>query len=292
MSTLDNRDRLDSICEAARVRRRVFGAVFPVAFAFAGCGELLSLDAYRVDSGTPDAPPEISSAAAATANQPPVGTTTSPTPASSAPPLDAGLRVLSVPSDAGGVAPPPPLPDAMVQPNDQDAGPAAEESETPPVPVDVGLAVQYRPLNAQPRDNVIANALKIIDRCASSPIPLCALALRYYFTNEHAELCPGSCKIDSFYSGLQPSGATTLAVRTYRAASDSGSAYLEVRFPCTGIYLEPGDSAEVHQQFHTEPYQNFDETDDYSFRIWPGEYADWDHVTLHLDDTLVWGRQP
>ena len=53
-----------------------------------------------------------------------------------------------------------------------------------------------------------------------------------------------------------------------------------------------GDSVEVQQQFHTEPYADFDETNDYSFRLFPTSYADTDSVTLYHDGKLVWGTPP
>jgi hypothetical protein len=191
-------------------------------------------------------------------------------------------------------------------PNDTDAGeaPAPDKADagTPAAdsgtiqdlsPTDIGLAVQYYPLNTSPFDNVVSPAIKIINRSAGKDISLCSLRARYYFTNEHPEDCPKNCTIDGFYSGLQPSGMSTPAERSYHAAGpDSPSAYLEIGFPCSPITLGEGESVEVQQQFHTEPYRDFDETDDYSFRPFPTSYTDSDFVTLYHDGQLVWGLPP
>lgn len=186
------------------------------------------------------------------------------------------------------------MPDASaVETLDEDAGPSERG------PVDIGLVVQYHALNVQPRDGVVSPALKIVNRASEQSIPLCALELRYYFTNEHAELCPQDCTIDTFYSGLQPSGEATAANRSYHAAANSdGDAYLQITFPCGGgavalaLALAKGESVETQQQFHTTQYRELDEADDYSYRPSPSAFADWDHVTLYRDGVLVWGTAP
>ena len=183
------------------------------------------------------------------------------------------------------------------QPN-TDAGQPAADSGAPheEVATDIGLVAQYFPLNNQPFDSVVSPAIKILNRSSSEAISLCSLRARYYFSNEHPDACPQDCKVDGFYSGLQPSGMTTTAERSFHDASDASadnpSAYIEISFPCSRTALGQGESVEVQQQFHTDPYRDFDETNDYSFRAVPSSYADWDRVTLYHEGKLVWGKPP
>jgi ABC-type branched-subunit amino acid transport system substrate-binding protein len=187
--------------------------------------------------------------------------------------------------DDAGVAPSGPA-DAGIPSEPEPAAP------TNPQPTDIGLTVQYYPLDTDPRDNVVSPALKIVNR-AGMPVPLCSLTLRYYFENEHAARCPRDCVLDSFYSGLQPSGRMIEARRAYHMPEPMQSqAYIEITFPCSPQRLAMGESIELLQQFHIEPYLDFDETNDYSFRAGPTTFADWDRVTLHQDGTLVWGLPP
>jgi hypothetical protein len=159
--------------------------------------------------------------------------------------------------------------------------------------MDIGLAVRYRPLNTTPSDSVISFALQIVNRSASDPVKLSSLTLRYYFDNEHSELCPSQCVVEGFYAGIQPAGMAISAKRESDASADNRAhAYIDVTFPGSPIALGVGESVEVQQQFHTEPYRPLDESNDYSFRAKPDSLQDWDHVTLRRDGVLVWGVPP
>jgi mannan endo-1,4-beta-mannosidase len=170
-----------------------------------------------------------------------------------------------------------------------DAGAAAEPERA----MDVGLVVRYRALNTDPSDSVISFALQVVNRSASAPVPLSQLTLRYYFANEHPEVCPKECVVEGFYAGIQPAGQAISARRTHGADPDDPMrAYVEITFPGSSIALGVGESVEVQQQFHTEPYRPLDERNDYSFRRVPDSLQEWDHVTLRQDGVLVWGVLP
>jgi cellulose 1,4-beta-cellobiosidase len=49
---------------------------------------------------------------------------------------------------------------------------------------------------------------------------------------------------------------------------------------------------EVQLQFHTTPYRQLDESDDYSFDPSKLQPSDSRKVTLYRDDVLVWGTPP
>jgi hypothetical protein len=181
---------------------------------------------------------------------------------------------------------------------DLDAGPGSAPTEPPadPVPpepptaVDIGLVAQYRAVDDDPRDDVISPALRVTNRSASDGIPLASLRVRYYFTNEHADLCPEDCVAEVDWAGIQPAGDAIRARSRYVAEGDMS--YLEVSFPLTAPTLALSEDVEVHQQFHTTPYKDFDESDDYSFERRRATFADSQKITVYQDETLVWGIPP
>lgn len=176
-----------------------------------------------------------------------------------------------------------------------DGGDAASSPLTP-----LGITAQYKAGNTAPNDNVISPFVQVSNRSSGEPLKLEAIELRYYLTNEHAEMCPDHCMIEGFYAGIHPSGQGATAQRRYvaldrTAAGASENAYLSITFaamPGGTTLLQPGESVEVQQNFHTSPYQDFDESNDYSFAPDFGDYRDHDKLTVYYDGRLVWGTPP
>jgi len=219
---------------------------------------------------------------AAAASGGPGSGVTSPAPAADAGQnADAGTS----PPDAGQSTP--------------DAGTASPDPTTPPTRQDIGVTAQYQANNAAPADNVIGPFFQITNATGTGSIPLESLKLRYYFTNEHGELCPDSCRVEGYYAGIHPTGQGVVAQRKYvsgsvtkSGAGSTDNAYLEITFEPGSAALEPGQSVEVQQYFHTNPYLEFDESDDYSFDGTFATFKDQPKVAVFQGDALVWGNPP
>lgn len=194
----------------------------------------------------------------------------------------AGTRAGAAPTDTAGQT-------ASSPANTPDAG-MEQDKPTGPLTADSGLVAQYYAVDRDPHNTTISPGLRILN-LGSQPVGLASLELRYYFTNEHAELCPRSCMVDGAYAGLVPSGAPTTAQRRY-VQQQGARAYLSVRFPESSERLAHGEAVEVQQQIHTEPFLALDETDDYSFDAAHTSFAGWNRVTVYRDDALVWGEPP
>lgn len=171
---------------------------------------------------------------------------------------------------------------------------------TPTTRKDIGITAQYQANNAAPADNVIGPFLQLTNATGKSSVPLESLEIRYYFTNEHGELCPDSCRVEGYYAGIHPTGQGVTANREYVSAgvakSGAGAgatdnAYLKITF-APGPFLEPGQSVEVQQYFHTNPYLEFDESDDYSFDPTFATFKDQPKVVVLQGDAIVWGDPP
>jgi hypothetical protein len=170
---------------------------------------------------------------------------------------------------------------------------------TPPLRKDIGITAQYQANNAAPNDNVIGPFLQITNATGTSSVPLESLKVRYYFTNEHAELCPENCRTEGYYAGIHPTGQGAVASRKYvprgvvkSGAGEKDDAYLEIAFEPGAPQLEPGQSVEVQQYFHTNPYLELDESDDYSFDGTFATFKDQPKITVFQGDALVWGEPP
>ena len=161
----------------------------------------------------------------------------------------------------------------------------------------MGISAQYKAGNSAPRDNVIAPFVQVSNAADAKAVALKSLELRYYLTNEHAEMCPDHCMVEGFYAGVHPSGQGVTAQRRYVAlnriqAGAAENAYLSITFAPDSALLQPGESVEIQQNFHTSPYQDFDESDDYSFAPDFSDYRDHDKLCVYYDGRLVWGSPP
>ncbi len=173
--------------------------------------------------------------------------------------------------------------------------PAKEPELEPPASgagtVELGIVAEYQANNDAPSDNVIGPYFKLTNATGTAPVALEQITIRYYFSNEHSAMCPAGCIIEGYYAGIQPTGAAVQATRRYvQAARDS--AYLEIGFEPGSPSLMPGQSVEVQQQFHTSPYEIFDESNDYSFAADAKSFTQSAKITVHHDGALAWGTPP
>src|SRR5205814_2308294 len=69
--------------------------------------------------------------------------------------------------------------------------------------------------------------------------------------------------------------------------------YLEVHFTAgAGSIAAGGQSGEIQNRFAKNDWTNYTQTGDYSFDATKTAFADWTHVTLYRNGTLVWGTAP
>ncbi|MNJ53238.1 Endoglucanase 5 precursor [compost metagenome] len=69
--------------------------------------------------------------------------------------------------------------------------------------------------------------------------------------------------------------------------------YVELGFGSgAGAIQAGGQTGDIQLRMSKSDWSNFDESNDYSYDATKTSYADWDHVTLYQDGTLVWGVEP
>ncbi len=121
----------------------------------------------------------------------------------------------------------------------------------------------------------------------SSTQSLTELTVRYYFTADGSQTQAYNCDYAQVGCGFLQ--ATFVAMPTPTATADH---YMELSF--TGGSIAAGShSGEMQNRFHDTNYQGtFMQSNDYSFDPSKTQYADWDHVTVYRNGTLIWGVEP
>ncbi|MCX7681753.1 MAG: cellulose binding domain-containing protein [Anaerolineae bacterium] len=153
---------------------------------------------------------------------------------------------------------------------------------------DLSLKVQYRDgdLGESTTDHQIMPHFKITS--AGNTIPLSALKIRYWYTDDGAPIGVGfACDYAPF--GCANVTGTLVGISPVQGANR----YAEIGFTEGAGYLFGGlDSGEIQVRIQTVDTATFNETNDYSYDVSKTTYADWDRVTLYYNGTLVWGVEP
>lgn len=148
--------------------------------------------------------------------------------------------------------------------------------------------VQYRVGDpGQPGDNAIKPQFVIFNDNTVS-IPLSQLTLRYWFT---AESNVGS----QFWCDYALVGNQNVTGNIVTLASPVSGAnrYVQVGFSSGAGALYPlGSSGEIQTRISPTDWSNYNELDDYSYNAGDTSFANWLHVTLYRNGTLVWGTEP
>jgi Cellulose binding domain len=155
---------------------------------------------------------------------------------------------------------------------------------------EIGLSAQYQINQAARTDYMVAPVVAIRNVSVREGVPLSALKLRYYFTNEYSARCPANCVIEGYYANLSL-GAIVDVERRY-VQLDGDLACLEFSFENEKAVLRQGEAVQTFQGFHISPYLPFDQSDDYSYDPKQTSFVDSKTLTLYKDGVLVWGAPP
>jgi Cellulose binding domain len=160
--------------------------------------------------------------------------------------------------------------------------------------------------------SAVANGIDFLFKVANNSgrsVPLSALDVRYYFTNEITPTWATSVYYAGECCGASRSGFTTdVAVTVSALATPTATAdhYLDVTFDADAGVLVNGDAVQIEVGFYApEHAQNLNQANDYSFvATATGTQAEWDLcpptcaqfescvMTVYDDGALVWGAPP
>ncbi|MNF88917.1 Exoglucanase-2 precursor [compost metagenome] len=69
--------------------------------------------------------------------------------------------------------------------------------------------------------------------------------------------------------------------------------YVELTFkPEAGVLAAGANTGEIHGRFSSADWINMNELNDYSYNGAATSFTDANHVTLYVNDSLVWGVEP
>lgn len=148
--------------------------------------------------------------------------------------------------------------------------------------------MQYFPGITSASTNQIGAKLNIVNGGAVS-VPLADLKVRYWFTAT-ADDVTSPLVFECDYAAVGQGNITS----SFGAASGmNADHYLEVGFLAgAGSIAAGANSGEVQARIHSSNFQNFIQTNDYSFDPTKTSFQDAITVTLYASGTLIWGTEP
>jgi hypothetical protein len=153
------------------------------------------------------------------------------------------------------------------------------------------LKVQYSSSVTTAMTNSPHPWFKLINLGATA-VPLTELTIRYWFTAEGAQGQVATIDDARDSANAQINASVTTSFVAPTPTRTGGDFYMQVGFTAASIAGNNG-TVVVQSRFNSAGFQtNYTQTNDYSFDATKTAFADWTHVTLYRNGTLVWGIEP
>ncbi|WP_239618031.1 lytic polysaccharide monooxygenase [Cohnella mopanensis] len=147
------------------------------------------------------------------------------------------------------------------------------------------LVIQYKVGDTSATDNQIKPYLNI-KNTGTSAVSLSTIKVRYYFTKD------GTAALNAFIDWAQI-GGSNITTTFVSASGINTDTYVELGFTAgAGTIAAGGQTGDIQLRLAKADWSNFNEANDYSYDPTKTAYANWDHVTLYQNGTLVWGTAP
>jgi hypothetical protein len=150
-----------------------------------------------------------------------------------------------------------------------------------------GLRVQYRAAETIAGTTQPKPHMNVVNGGTAS-VALSELTVRYWYTID-------GDKPQTYFCDYAQVGCVNVAGTFVKlaAAVTGADYYLEVHFTTGAGSLAPGaSSGEIQNRMAKNDWTSYNQADDYSFDAGKTTFADWTHVTLYRNGTLVWGTEP
>ncbi|WP_254450202.1 lytic polysaccharide monooxygenase [Cohnella herbarum] len=170
------------------------------------------------------------------------------------------------------------------------AGESTNSAQSSATPIGGGtgtgsLLVQYKAGDTNAADNQIKPHLNI-KNTGSSAVNLSTVKVRYYFTKD------GTAAVNAFIDWAQI-GGSNITMTFVSGSGTNTDTYVELGFTAgAGSIAAGGQTGDIQLRMAKADWSNFNEANDYSYDPTKTAYANWDHVTLYQNGTLVWGTTP
>ena len=154
---------------------------------------------------------------------------------------------------------------------------------SPSNPGEVASKVEISVSNGS-ENNAVKPVFKVTNT-SSAPLDLTTLKLKYYYTSDGEEAQNFNC----YYAGTTNGTYKALTqnvvgeIKKLSPAGNNADSYIQVTF--NGGTLEAGQTMEVQASVNKENWQNYDQSNDYS-------YNSSNKVTAYADNKLICGTEP
>lgn len=132
--------------------------------------------------------------------------------------------------------------------------------------------------------NAVKPVFKVTNT-SSAPLDLTTLKLKYYYTSDGEEAQSFNCYYAGTTNGTYKALTQNVAgeIKKLSPAGNNADNYILVTF--NGGTLDSGQTMEVQASVNKENWQNYDQSNDYS-------YNSSNKVTAYADNKLIWGTEP
>ena len=149
------------------------------------------------------------------------------------------------------------------------------------------VTAEYETSNTAASSSTISNQIELVNN-GTSPVPLSALTVRYWFTENGTGTLQYSCD-------YAPVGCANITgtFGTVSPAVTGADHYLQLSFGTGAGSLAPGASTGgIQNRIYQANFATMTQTDDYSFNAADSGFTANPHITVYDNGTLIYGTEP
>lgn len=171
-----------------------------------------------------------------------------------------------------------------------------EEQTTDPMVIEPSVSVQtvtpaaiqlqmYNVDRSESSNTIYAN-FKLINK-GNEPVNLSNLKIRYYY------MLGGEIS-QNFWCDWSSAGTSNVKGTIIRndPLYQGADTYVEIEFKDGSGSLEAGSNVEIKTRFARTDWNNYRQSDDYSFNSTSTNYEDWNKAVVYNDGKVIWGEEP
>jgi endoglucanase len=149
------------------------------------------------------------------------------------------------------------------------------------------VTAEYETAATAATTSTISNQIELVNN-GTSAVPLSALTVRYWFTEDGSQPLQYSCD-------YAPVGCAKVAgsYATVSPAVTNADHYLQIGFTSAAGSLAPGgNTGGLQNRIYQANYATMTQTNDYSFNAADASFAANPHITVYDNGTLIYGTEP
>jgi hypothetical protein len=149
------------------------------------------------------------------------------------------------------------------------------------------VTAEYETAATAATSSTISNQIELVNN-GTSTVPLSALTVRYWFTEDGTQPLQYSCD-------YAPVGCAKVAgsYATVSPAVTNADHYLQIGFTSAAGSLAPGgNTGGIQNRIYQANFATMTQTNDYSFNAADASFTANPHITVYYNGTLIYGTEP